>query len=110
MKWNPIETAPRANATRRPRCGTRGPVPRSSPTGSLLAKTVASAAPSLMSANGVRFPRARLKIRSGCWCIGVTPIDEDIPLPSWPMRWSATGYTTVLEIDAPDDADLTQQP
>ena len=39
-----------------------------------------------------------------CWSIGVMPMDEDVPLPTWPMRWRATGYTTELEIDVPADA------
>ncbi|WP_454917347.1 hypothetical protein [Xanthobacter sediminis] len=39
----------------------------------------------------------------GCWTIGLCPIDEDIPLPHWDMRWSAKGYSTLLEVDVPDD-------
>jgi len=37
-----------------------------------------------------------------CWHVGIAPGDEDEPLPDWPMRWSAKGYTTVLEIDVPE--------
>ena len=46
----------------------------------------------------------------GCWTIGISPIDEDIPLPSWPMTWRTEGYSTLLTLEAPDDAlivDLT---
>lgn len=42
-----------------------------------------------------------------CWSVGIAPIDDDDPMPSWPMRWRFEGYTTVLEIDAPDEAVVT---
>lgn len=45
--------------------------------------------------------------KNGCWDIGISQIDEDMPLPAWPMRFSAEGYTTILEIDVPDDYSLT---
>lgn len=45
----------------------------------------------------------------GCWTIGIAPIDEDQPLPGWPMRWRAEGYSTVLEIEVPADAIVTDQ-
>jgi hypothetical protein len=41
---------------------------------------------------------------AACWMIGISQLDEDMPLPDWPMRWSSEGYSTVLEIDAPDSA------
>jgi len=39
-----------------------------------------------------------------CWSIGLMQLDEDKPIPDWPMRWKAQGYSVRLEIDAPDDA------
>lgn len=44
---------------------------------------------------------------NGCWSIGIAPIDEDVGLPDWPMRWTARGYSTRLEIDAPDKAKVS---
>lgn len=42
-------------------------------------------------------------IRNGCWMIGVKQLDEDVPLPDWPMRWgtSDNGYSPSLIISAP---------
>ena len=40
---------------------------------------------------------------TACWMIGIAPLDEGLDMPGWPMRWRFDGYTTVLEIDAPDD-------
>ena len=39
---------------------------------------------------------------SGCWNVSVEPADED-NLPDWQMRIYFEGYTTVLEMDVPDD-------
>lgn len=41
----------------------------------------------------------------GCWSIGISPIDEDVAIPAWPVRISAAGngYSTMLELDVPDD-------
>lgn len=41
---------------------------------------------------------------SGCWAVGIAPAEEGDSLPPWPMRWSFEGYSTILEIDAPDGA------
>lgn len=45
-------------------------------------------------------------VHAGTWAIGIAPLNEDQPLPGWPMKWEAKvpGYTTVLTIEAPDDA------
>jgi hypothetical protein len=43
-----------------------------------------------------------------CWTIGICPLDEDVPLPGWPMKWSAQGYSTVLEMEVPDDVRVTE--
>lgn len=43
-----------------------------------------------------------------CWMIGIAPLDDNVPLPDWPMRWSAQRYTTVLEIDVPDDVRISE--
>lgn len=41
-----------------------------------------------------------------CWSLGIMQLDEDVPLPDWPMTWSVSGrgYSVALEIDAPDSA------
>ena len=41
---------------------------------------------------------------AGCWMIGITQLDEDMPLPIWPMHWHAPagrGYSVMLTIDVP---------
>ena len=50
---------------------------------------------------GAQWGRAHLP----CWMIGVMPTDEDVPIPSWPMRFglSERGYSAQLEVDAPDN-------
>jgi len=42
-------------------------------------------------------------IYDGCWSFAPAMVDESIPLPDWPIRVKQEGYTTVLEIDVPDD-------
>ena len=46
----------------------------------------------------------------GCWTIGICPLDEDIPLPDWQMKWSLSdlGYSPLLAIETPDDARVSQ--
>lgn len=44
---------------------------------------------------------------TGTWDIGISLQDEALSLPDWDMRISFEGYTTVLEIDVPDDFELT---
>ena len=42
-----------------------------------------------------------------CWCIGLMPIGEGVPIPEWPMEWKLSGdceYSAALTITAPDDA------
>lgn len=42
-------------------------------------------------------------IYDGCWSFAVGMVDKAIPLPEWPVRVTSEGYTTVVEIDVPDD-------
>lgn len=44
----------------------------------------------------------------GCWMIGVQQLEEDVPLPAWPMRFETgkSGYTPTLIIEAPDDVEI----
>lgn len=43
---------------------------------------------------------------AACWSIGLMQLDEDVPLPNWPMKWSTggRGYSVLLEIEVPDSA------
>lgn len=41
----------------------------------------------------------------GTWGIEVAPADED-NLPDWTMRMSFKGYSSILEIDVPDDVSV----
>jgi hypothetical protein len=45
------------------------------------------------------------------WTVGVDMVDEDVPLPPWPIRIRAgkgdeCGYSPTLEIDAPEGAEV----
>lgn len=44
----------------------------------------------------------------GCWLIGVQQMEEDTPLPDWPMRFetSDSGYSPRLIIEVPDEITL----
>ena len=42
----------------------------------------------------------------GTWLVGIMQLDEDVPLPPWPMRWKGKGYTVRLEIDVPDEVEI----
>lgn len=46
----------------------------------------------------------------GVWSIAIAPVDEDIPLPDWPMRVQLHegGYSTQLFIDAPGKVAIRQ--
>lgn len=46
----------------------------------------------------------------GVWSIGIAPLDEDIPLPGWPMEWrlSGLGYSTELTLEVPDDVRVSE--
>lgn len=44
-----------------------------------------------------------------CWCIGIAPLGEDIPLPCWDIRYEAGlrgYYTPILVVSAPDDVTI----
>lgn len=45
---------------------------------------------------------------SPCWVIGISMVDEDVPIPNWNIRYLPVehGYSPILEIDVPDDASL----
>lgn len=45
--------------------------------------------------------------KNGCWSISLSQVEEDVPIPNWPVRFSSEGYTAVLEIDVPDDYKVT---
>lgn len=46
----------------------------------------------------------------GTWAIGVAPVDEDIPMPSWPIsvgQAMENRYSAMLTITVPDGVTLT---
>lgn len=44
----------------------------------------------------------------GCmWSIGIAPVDDDEPMPHWPMTWGFRGYSAVVWLTVPDDATVT---
>ena len=49
-----------------------------------------------------------IAIYDGCWSFAIAPVDEDIPLPSWPVKYSLNdrGYSTFMEIEVPDNSTL----
>jgi hypothetical protein len=45
----------------------------------------------------------------GCWSFAVGQVDEDLPLPLWPLRIEQSpenNYSTQLTIECPDDVQL----
>lgn len=44
------------------------------------------------------------------WMIGIEPLDEDIPIPDWPIRMSlgGRGYSAEIAMDVPDGATVRQ--
>lgn len=49
-------------------------------------------------------------IDPGVWSIGVAPLNEDQPIPAWPMSWrleESRRYSAELTIEAPGDVKLT---
>lgn len=51
---------------------------------------------------------------SGCWMVGISQVDENMPLPNWKMSWGigGRGYSVELTIEVPDDiavADYTKK-
>lgn len=45
---------------------------------------------------------------SGLWSIGLSPVGEGVPVPSWPCSYSIYehGYSTLLTLRVPDDTEL----
>ncbi len=47
-----------------------------------------------------------------CWAIGICQIDQDQPLPDWPIKFTtgapSRGYSVVLNVEAPDTAVMTE--
>lgn len=43
-------------------------------------------------------------VSPGVWSIGIAQLDEDMPLPGWPMSWSYEAYSAKLILEAPDHA------
>jgi hypothetical protein len=56
----------------------------------------------------------RMRIRAiydGCWSFAIGQVEEETPLPDWPIRISQheRGYSTLVEIDVPDDVSLIRE-
>lgn len=51
-------------------------------------------------------------IYDGTWSFAIGQVDEEIPLPDWPIRikWPGScGYSTRVEIDVPDDVKVSHE-
>jgi hypothetical protein len=45
------------------------------------------------------------KCPDGTWAIGLSPVEEGDPWPTWAQpRWSVDGYTPVMTLEVPDHA------
>jgi hypothetical protein len=57
----------------------------------------------------------KLRIRAlydGCWSFSVGQVDEDIPLPNWPIRVEQsprTPYSVRLVVECPDDVKVFRE-
>lgn len=47
---------------------------------------------------------------AGTWSAGIAPLDEDVPLPLWPvgLEVAETGYSTAIGITVPEGTTLTE--
>lgn len=43
------------------------------------------------------------------WSVGLSPVEEAEPMPTWPVAFEARGYTAVMHIDVPDDTTITEE-
>lgn len=59
---------------------------------------------------GVRVWAVYARGETGTWMIGIEPLDEDIPVPDWPIRMGLSdgGYSTEIAMDVPDGATVSQ--
>lgn len=57
----------------------------------------------------------KLRVRAlydGCWSFAVGQVDEDIPLPDWPIsvtQHPETPYSVALVIECPDDVKVFRE-
>lgn len=49
-------------------------------------------------------------LSNGCWSMGIAPYDEDEAMPTWKISYiqSKRGYSTVLRIEVPGDAEVIE--
>lgn len=62
----------------------------------------------LIAPGGVEAMRVHA-VFDGCWSVAVGQVDEDVPLPSWPVtvrQHRSIPYSTVVEVAAPDGTRL----
>ncbi|EIC84036.1 hypothetical protein [Serratia sp. M24T3] len=50
-------------------------------------------------------------LESGLWSIGISPVNEGLPVPSWPCSYSIYkhGYSTLLTMQVPDDTEIVSK-
>lgn len=48
-------------------------------------------------------------LNNSCWIIGLSPVDEYTPIPSWPVQYKSTerGYSPSMTIEVPIDTKVT---
>lgn len=47
------------------------------------------------------------RMGTGTWDIGISLYDEELSAPEWDIRTGFEDYSTVVEMDVPDDVELT---
>jgi hypothetical protein len=44
---------------------------------------------------------------AGCWSVGLSQLDEDVPLPNWDISFGWEGYSVRISMVVPNDAEVT---
>lgn len=48
---------------------------------------------------------------AACWSVGLCQVDEDVPVPAWPVTFTMHehGYSVLLIMEVPDDTHLVME-
>ncbi len=67
---------------------------------------------SLLATFVLKADNERLRIHAiydGSWCFALGQVEEDDPMPPWPVRRTWSGYSEHVEIDVPDHARVDRE-